>query len=116
MTITRDIRYVGVDDHQIDLFEGQYAVPNGISYNAYVILDDKIAVMDTVDAHKKEEYLHNLEDVLQGRAPDYLVISHVEPDHASSLKAFAERYPHAQLVGNAKTFSMLQQYCGNHRV
>ncbi len=110
MTITRDIRYVGVDDHQIDLFEGQYAVPNGISYNAYVILDDKIAVMDTVDAHKKEEYLHNLEDVLQGRAPDYLVISHVEPDHASSLKAFAERYPHAQLVGNAKTFSMLQQY------
>lgn len=110
MTITRDIRYVGVDDHQIDLFEGQYAVPNGISYNAYVILDDKIAVMDTVDAHKKEEFLHNLEDVLQGRAPDYLVISHVEPDHASSLKAFVERYPHAQLVGNAKTFSMLQQY------
>ena len=110
MTITRDIRYVGVDDHQIDLFEGQYAVPNGISYNAYVILDDKIAVMDTVDAQKKEEFLHSLEDVLHGRAPEYLVISHVEPDHASSLKAFVERYPHAQLVGNAKTFSMLQQY------
>ena len=110
MTITRDIRYVGVDDHQIDLFEGQYAVPNGISYNAYVILDDKIAVMDTVDARKAEEYLKNLEAVLEGRSPDYLVISHVEPDHASSLKAFVDRYPGVQLVGNAKTFTMLQQY------
>lgn len=110
MTVTRDIRYIGVDDHQIDLFEGQYAVPNGISYNAYVILDDKIAVVDTVDARKTEEYLQNLEAVLEGRSPDYLVISHVEPDHASSLKAFVDRYPGAQLVGNAKTFTMLQQY------
>ena len=110
MTVTRDIRYIGVDDHQIDLFEGQYAVPNGISYNAYVILDDKIAVVDTVDARKTEEYLQNLEAVLGGRSPDYLVISHVEPDHASSLKAFVDRYPGAQLVGNAKTFTMLQQY------
>lgn len=110
MTVTRDIRYIGVDDHQIDLFEGQYAVPNGISYNAYVILDDKIAVVDTVDARKTEEYLQNLEAVLEGRSPDYLVISHVEPDHASSLKAFVDRYPSAQLVGNAKTFTMLQQY------
>lgn len=110
MTVTRDIRYIGVDDHQIDLFEGQYAVPNGISYNAYVILDDKIAVVDTVDARKTEEYLQNLEAVLEGRSPDYLVISHVEPDHASSLKAFVDRYPSVQLVGNAKTFTMLQQY------
>lgn len=110
MTVTRDIRYIGVDDHQIDLFEGQYAVPNGISYNAYVILDDKIAVVDTVDARKTEEYLQNLEAVLEGRSPDYLVISHVEPDHASSLKAFVDRYPGVQLVGNAKTFTMLQQY------
>lgn len=110
MTVTRDIRYIGVDDHQIDLFEGQYAVPNGISYNAYVILDDKIAVVDTVDARKTEEYLQNLEAVLGGRSPDYLVISHVEPDHASSLKAFVDRYPNVQLVGNAKTFTMLQQY------
>ena len=110
MTVTRDIRYIGVDDHQIDLFEGQYAVPNGISYNAYVILDDKIAVVDTVDARKTEEYLQNLEAVLGGRSPDYLVISHVEPDHASSLKAFVDRYPSVQLVGNAKTFTMLQQY------
>ena len=110
MTVTRDIRYIGVDDHQIDLFEGQYAVPNGISYNAYVILDDKIAVVDTVDARKTEEYLQNLEAVLGGRSPDYLVISHVEPDHASSLKAFVDRYPGVQLVGNAKTFTMLQQY------
>ena len=110
MTVTRDIRYIGVDDHQIDLFEGQYAVPNGISYNAYVILDDKIAVVDTVDARKTEEYLQNLEAVLGGRSPDYLVISHVEPDHASSLKAFVDRYPSVQLVGNAKAFTMLQQY------
>ena len=110
MTITNDIRYVGVNDHKIDLFEGQYVVPNGVSYNSYVIFDEKIAVMDTVDACMSGEFLKNLKDTLQGRTPDYLVISHVEPDHASSLKAFLEQYPDVQMVGNAKTFTMLQQY------
>lgn len=108
--ITDDILYIGVNDKDIDLFEGQYIVPNGMSYNSYVILDDKIAVMDTVDHRKKEEYLAKLEAALDGRCPDYLVVSHVEPDHASSVKAFLEKYPSTQLVGNAKTFQMLAQY------
>lgn len=108
--ITDDILYIGVNDKDIDLFEGQYTVPNGMSYNSYVILDHKIAVMDTVDHKKQEEYLANLEAALDGRCPDYLVVSHVEPDHASSVKAFLERYPSTQLVGNAKTFQMLAQY------
>ncbi len=108
--ITDDILYIGVNDKDIDLFEGQYTVPNGMSYNSYVILDNKIAVMDTVDHRKKEEYLANLEAALDGRCPDYLVVSHVEPDHASNVKAFLEKYPSTQLVGNAKTFQMLAQY------
>ncbi len=108
--ITNDILYVGVDDKDIDLFEGQYVVPNGISYNSYVILDDKIAVMDTVDKRKGAEYLANLEKILGERRPDYLIISHVEPDHASSVKLFLDKYPEAQLVGNAKTFQFLSQY------
>lgn len=108
--ITNDILYIGVDDKDIDLFEGQYVVPNGISYNSYVILDDKIAVMDTVDKRKGEEYLANLEKALGDRLPDYLIVSHVEPDHASSVKLFLEKYPQAQLVGNAKTFQLLAQY------
>ncbi|MDE7403596.1 MAG: MBL fold metallo-hydrolase [Lachnospiraceae bacterium] len=108
--ITDDILYIGVNDKDIDLFEGQYIVPNGMSYNSYVILDNKIAVMDTVDHRKKEEYLAKLEAALDGRCPDYLVVSHVEPDHASSVKAFLEKYPSTQLVGNAKTFQMLAQY------
>ena len=108
--ITDDILYIGVNDKDIDLFEGQYTVPNGMSYNSYVILDNKIAVMDTVDHRKKEEYLAKLEAALDGKCPDYLVVSHVEPDHASSIKAFLEKYPSTQLVGNAKTFQMLAQY------
>lgn len=108
--ITDDILYIGVNDKDIDLFEGQYIVPNGMSYNSYVILDNKIAVMDTVDHRKEEEYLAKLEAALDGRCPDYLVVSHVEPDHASSVKAFLEKYPSTQLVGNVKTFQMLAQY------
>lgn len=105
-----DIYYIGVNDRDVDLFEGQYPVPNGMSYNSYVIMDEKIAVMDTVDVCKKEEYLANLEKVLNGRTPDYLVVSHVEPDHASSVGALVEKYPSVQIVGNAKTFQMLVQY------
>lgn len=108
--MTSAVAYVGVNDHAIDLFEGQYIVPNGISYNAYVILDDKIAVMDTVDKRKSDEYLANLDKVLQGRTPDYLVVSHVEPDHASSVRAFMDKYPTATIVGNAKTHQMLKLY------
>lgn len=110
MTITNDIRYVGVDDKTLDLFEGQYVVPNGVSYNSYVILDEKIAVMDTVDKRATAQFLDNLEQVLQGRKPDYLVVSHVEPDHAASVKALVDKYPGVKLVGNAKTFPMLAQY------
>ena len=108
--ITNDILYLGVNDRDIDLFEGQYIVPEGISYNSYLIMDEKTAVMDTVDQRKKEEYLANLEKALKGGCPDYLVVSHVEPDHASSVAAFLDKYPSAQLVGNAKTFQMLSQY------
>ena len=108
--ITDDILYIGVNDKEIDLFEGQYMVPNGMSYNSYVILDEKIAVMDTVDHRKKDEYLAALDAALGGRNPDYLVVSHVEPDHASSNRAIFEKYPGVQLVGNAKTFPMLAQY------
>lgn len=105
--ITRDIHYIGTNDDSIDLFEGQYVVSNGISYNSYVIVDEKIAVMDTVDKRKGEEYLKNLETVLDGRTPDYLVLSHLEPDHGSSVQTFMEKYPDVTLVGNAKTFQML---------
>ena len=108
--ITEDIRYIGVNDHDIDLFEGQYQVPNGISYNSYVIMDEKIAIMDTVDKRKQTEFLENLETALAGRTPDYLVISHMEPDHASSIQTVVERYPEITLVGNAKTFPMLKLY------
>ena len=108
--VTNDIRYVGVNDHDIDLFEGQYLVPNGMAYNSYLIMDEKIAVMDTVDIRKKEDFLTNLENALNGNVPDFLVISHIEPDHASSIGAFLEKYPSAKLVGNAKTFQMLALY------
>ena len=110
MTVTKDIRYIGADDTTLDLFEGQYAVPNGVSYNSYVILDEKIAVMDTVDSRATAQFLDNLERELQGKSPDYLVVSHVEPDHAASVKALVDKYPGVRLVGNAKTFPMLQQY------
>ncbi len=107
--VTDSIKYIGVDDKDIDLFESQYIVPNGISYNSYVILDDKIAIMDTVDA-RTDEWLKNLEAKLCGKAPDYLVISHLEPDHAANIKLVAEKYPSVTLVGNAKTFAMLPQF------
>ena len=108
--ISDAIRYVGVDDTTLDLFESQYAVPNGVSYNSYVILDEKVAVMDSVDRRAAEEWLHNLETVLAGREPDYLVIQHLEPDHSGSIGMLAERYPNMVLVGNAKTFAMLPRY------
>ena len=108
--VTKDIQYIGVDDKTLDLFEGQYVIPNGVAYNSYVILDEKVAVMDTVDHRKTAEYLENLERALGGRRPDYLVISHLEPDHASSIGAFLEKYPGTTLVGNAKTFQMLPQF------
>ena len=101
------IRYIGADDTTIDLFESQYPVPNGVSYNSYVILDEKVAVMDTVDRRAAEEWLEKLEAELGGRTPDYLVIQHLEPDHAGSVGLLAEKYPEMTLVGNAKTFSML---------
>ena len=108
--ITEDIAYIGVNDHDIDLFEGQYIVPNGMAYNSYVILDDKIAVFDTVDGNFKEEWLANLKEVLGNRKPDYLIIQHMEPDHSANIKAFLEEYPEAVAVGNAKTFKMLSEY------
>lgn len=110
VTISDAIRYVGVDDKDIDLFESQYIVPNGVSYNSYVILDEKIVVMDTVDARKTEEWLSNLETELAGRTPDYLVISHLEPDHSGSIQAVTEKYPEMKLVSNVKVFNMLPQF------
>lgn len=108
--ISDSVKYIGVDDKDIDLFESQYVVPNGISYNSYVILDEKIAVMDTVDKRKTAQWLENLENALDGKSPDYLVISHLEPDHASNIGLLAEKYPEMKLVGNAKTFNMLPQF------
>ena len=108
--ITNDIRYVGVNDHEVDLFEGQYVVPNGMAYNSYVILDDKIAVMDTVDARFGQQWLENIASVLDGRKPDYLVVQHMEPDHSANIVAFLERFPEATVVGNAKTFTMMGQF------
>ena len=110
MKIGNDIYYVGVNDHQVDLFEGQYVVPNGMSYNSYVIMDEKIAVMDTVDARKSKEWFENLKAALDGRTVDYLVISHLEPDHASNVKALADAYPDAKLVLSVKAKAMLPQF------
>ena len=110
MKITEDIRYVGVNDHQVDLFEGQYIVPNGMAYNSYVIMDEKVAVMDTVDINFKEEWLENIAEVLGDRKPDYLVIQHMEPDHSANIQNFLEVYPETTLVGNAKTFTMMDQF------
>ena len=112
MEITKDIIYIGVNDHDIDLFEGQYAVPAGMAYNSYVIKDEKIAVMDTVDAHFGEQWLANLRDALDGRAPDYLVVQHMEPDHSSSITALRRLYPDLEIVGNAKTLQMIEGYYG----
>lgn len=113
MTITNDIRYIGVNDHDIDLFEGQYIVPEGMAYNSYVIIDEKIAVMDTVSADFGEEWLANLENVLADRKPDYLIIHHMEPDHSANIDKFISAYPEAAIVGNAKTFEMIDQFFGS---
>ncbi|MDO4475315.1 MAG: flavin reductase [Lachnospiraceae bacterium] len=108
--VTEDIRYVGVNDHQVDLFEGQYKVPNGMCYNSYVILDEKVAVMDTVDQNFTHEWLDNIECVLDGRKPDYLVVQHMEPDHAANIEAFMNNYPEAKVVANEKTFVMMANF------
>ena len=110
MRITDDILYVGVNDHNIDLFEGQYIVPNGMAYNSYVINDEKIAVMDTVDAAFGDEWLKNIADVLNGATPDYLIIQHMEPDHSANIQKFLEVYPNIKVVGNAKTFTMIRNF------
>lgn len=112
MTITKDIRYIGVNDHQVDLFEGQYVVPNGMAYNSYVILDEKIAVMDTVDQNFGDQWLANLESELAGRKPDYLIVQHMEPDHSANVARFLEIYPEATVVSSAKAFTMMGQFFG----
>ena len=113
MFITKDIRYIGVNDHEVDLFEGQYVVPNGIAYNSYVILDEKIAVMDTVDGNFTHQWLDNLSAVLDGRRPDYLIVQHMEPDHAANVDTFLRLYPEAVVVASAKAFSMMKGFFGN---
>ena len=110
ITISENIKYIGVDDHDIDLFEGQYVVPNGISYNSYIIKDEKIAVMDTVDRRKSEEWLANLEKELAGKEPDYLVVSHMEPDHSYNIGVLAEKYPNMKIIGNDKIFEFMKQF------
>lgn len=111
--VTDQVKYIGVNDHEIDLFEGQYIVENGMAYNSYVILDDKIAVMDTVDQHFGEEWLSNLEAALAGRKPDYLVIQHMEPDHSASITKLMEKYPETTVVATAKAFTMMKQFFAN---
>ena len=112
MNITRDIRYVGVNDHAVDLFEWQYVVPNGMSYNSYVVLDEKVSVFDTVDQHFTHEWLDNVSDALDGRKPDYLIVQHMEPDHSANIANFVKAYPGVTVVGNAKTFAMMEQFFG----
>lgn len=112
MHIADNIRYIGVNDHELDLFEGQYIVPNGMAYNSYVILDEKVAVMDGVDGNFVDEWLGKLDEALEGRTPDYLIVQHMEPDHSGSILAFVERYPEAVVVGSAGAFNMMQNYFG----
>ena len=112
MTITNDIKYIGVNDHQVDLFEGQYIVPNGMAYNSYVILDEKIAIMDTVDQNFTHEWLDNMQKVLAGRKPDYLIVQHMEPDHAANIDNFMKVYPDTTVVSSAKAFAMMQNFFG----
>ncbi len=113
MKITNDIRYIGVNDHQVDLFEGQYIVPNGMAYNSYVIMDEKIAVMDTVDIHFKDEWLANMKEVLGDRKPDYLVVQHMEPDHSANIDNFLNEYPEAVVVSSAAAFKMMKNFFGS---
>ena len=112
MKITNDIRYIGVNDHKVDLFEGQYIVPNGMAYNSYVILDEKIAVMDTVDRNFKHEWLNNLDAELNGKTPDYLIVQHMEPDHSANIANFMQNYPSAVIVSSAKAFAMMKNFFG----
>ena len=111
--ITNDIKYIGVNDHHVDLFEGQYVVPNGMAYNSYAIMDEKIAIMDTVDQNFKDEWLANITAVLDGRKPDYLVVHHMEPDHAANIANFMEAYPEATVVSSAKAFVMMKNFFGD---
>ena len=112
MKITNNIKYIGVNDHKVDLFEGQYKVPNGMAYNSYVILDEKIAVMDTVGAGFGDEWLYNIKDAVAGKAPDYLIVQHMEPDHSSNITLFMEEYPNATVVASDKAFVMMKQFFG----
>ncbi len=112
MNITKDIRYIGVNDHNIDLFEGQYVVPNGMAYNSYVIIDEKIAVMDTVDARFTHQWLDNLQNALEGRNPDYLIVQHMEPDHSANIQSFVKTYPEAKIVSSQKSFQMMKNFFG----
>ena len=112
MFVTKDIKYVGVNDHEIDLFEGQYVVPNGMAYNSYVIMDEKIAVMDSVDQNFGPQWLENLESALEGRKPDFLVVHHMEPDHSANIDLFLRTYPEATVVSSAKAFTMMKQFFG----
>ena len=112
MHITPDIQYIGVNDHQVDLFEGQYIVPNGMSYNSYVILDEKIAVMDSVEVNFRDEWLANIRSALNGRTPDYLIVHHMEPDHSANIASFLQTWPEAVVVSSAKAFAMMQGFFG----
>jgi len=112
MKITNDIRYIGVNDHEVDLFEGQYVVPSGMSYNSYAIIDEKIAIMDTVDARFTHEWLDNIQNTLQGRNPDYLIVQHMEPDHSANIFNFAKAYPEAKIVSSSKAFAMMKNFFG----
>jgi len=113
MTITKDIKYVGVNDHEIDLFEGQYVVPNGMAYNSYAIVDEKIAIMDSVDRNFTQQWLDNIEQALEGRKPDYLVVQHMEPDHSANIENFLKEYPEAVVVSSAKAFAMMKNFFGS---
>ena len=113
MNITDTIKYIGVNDHNIDLFEGQYIVPNGMAYNSYIIFGEKIAVMDTVDARFGNEWMENLNKVLEGKTPDYLIVQHMEPDHSSNINLFADTYPNAKIVASQKAFVMMKNFYGN---
>ena len=112
MNITNDILYIGVNDHKVDLFEGQYIVPNGMAYNSYVIMDEKIAIMDTVDKNFTQEWLNNLSAALNGRKPDYLIVQHMEPDHSASIDIFLNAYPETTVVSSAKAFAMMKNFFG----
>ncbi|MBO7740378.1 MAG: MBL fold metallo-hydrolase, partial [Clostridia bacterium] len=112
MTITKDIKYIGVNDHKVDLFEGQYVVPNGMAYNSYAIMDKKIAIMDTVDAAFTHEWLDNIQNTLGERKPDYLIVQHMEPDHSANIMNFVKAYPNATVVSSAKAFAMMKNFFG----